>query len=141
MAAKALNISGMDEVLKNLNREIQKIEGRTQAGVQEAALLVMRESAIQCPVETGNLLGSAYTRKVVSVSGPAVELGYGDGAAYAPYVHEMVGANFTGPRPSAKSEARRKGGKPTAKAKFLEDPLKENTGRILQTIRRRAQIP
>ena len=49
----------------------------------------------------------------------------GFSAAYAPFVHEMVDANFK---------------KPGAQAKFLETPLKELSGKILQIIRDNAKV-
>ncbi|GAG31886.1 unnamed protein product, partial [marine sediment metagenome] len=58
--AQAIKWKGLDKVLKNLNKEIQKIEGRTQAGVTEAALYIKRESQKKTPMDLGNLVNSAY---------------------------------------------------------------------------------
>ncbi len=51
---------GLDTVLKNLNKEIEKIEGRTVQGMHQAGRLVQREAQKITPVDTGNLKGSAY---------------------------------------------------------------------------------
>ena len=139
-----LGISGIDEVLKRLNREIQKIEGRSERGLIKSVIPVMAQSKIETPIDTSNLIGSQYgpnTRADAidrTSKGVVVEIGFT--GVYAPYVHEMVGANFTGPRKTAISPARRLGGKPTAKAKFLEDPLKANEKQILNTIRAEANF-
>ena len=137
-------ISGIDEVLKRLNKAIQKIEGRSEQGLIKAIIPVMAQSKIETPVDTSNLIGRQYgpnTRADAidrTSKGPVVEIGFT--GYYAPFVHEMVGANFTGPRPTAISKARQVGGKPTAKAKFLEDPLKANEKQILTTIAAEAKI-
>ena len=137
-------INGLELVLANLNKEIQKIVGRSEAGMIKAMIPVMAQSKIETPVEFSNLIGSQYgpnTRADAieqTSKGPVVEIGFT--SAYAAAVHEMVEANFTGPRKTAKSEARKLGGKPTAKAKFLEDPLKANEKQILNTIRAEANF-
>ena len=59
MAVK-VRFSGVDKVLRNLNAEIKKIEGRTQAGVIDAALMIKNKAGHKTPRDTGNLVGSAY---------------------------------------------------------------------------------
>ena len=137
-------IKGLTEVLQNLNREIVRIDKATEKGLIKATIPIIAQAKIETPVDTANLIGSIYgpnTRNDAierRITGPVVEIGYT--GSYAPFVHEMVGANFTGPRPTAISKARRLGGKPTAKAKFLEDPLKANKNQILETIANEAKI-
>ena len=139
-----LGISGIDEVLKRLNKEIQGIERRSEQGLIKAMIPVMAQSKIETPVDTSNLIGSQYgpnTREDAidrTSKGTVVEIGFI--GPYALYVHEMVGANFRGPRPTAISKARQVGGKPTAKAKFLEDPLKANERQIINTIKAEANF-
>jgi len=116
-------IKGLDEVLKNLNREIQAIEGRSKAGIRQAVLLVRRRSQIYTPVDTGNLVNSIYTEVYDTSKGPVGEIGYT--AAYAPRVHEMIGATFK---------------KPGARAKFLETALNESVKDILSTIKKRVEV-
>jgi len=99
-------------------------------GLLRAGLLVRRRGQKETPVETGDLVNSWYGPEIKEQPRLMVaEIGLT--AAYAPFVHEMVGANFTGPRPNARVKARRLGGKPGAKAKFLEDPLKQSEAEIL----------
>jgi len=57
---------GTEKVLKNLNREIGKVEGDVLAGVITAALFIRGRSQVKTPVVEGNLRNSAY---VVSSSG------------------------------------------------------------------------
>lgn len=54
-------ITGMDTVMRNLNAAIEKIEGRTLAGVIQGALLVQRRAVQRTPVDSGNLRASAHT--------------------------------------------------------------------------------
>jgi len=132
-------LKGLDEVLANLNKAINGISINGQAGLIEAGALVRREGQKQTPVDTANLVNSWYGPTIFShPEGVVAEIGLT--AAYAPFVHEMTGANFTAPRPSAVSKARKKGGKSKAKAKFLEDPLKENEKRILSIIARKTKL-
>ena len=110
-------VEGLETVLANLNREINQIEGATRAGAMEAGLVVQRNAQQRAPVRTGNLKASAYTAR--TDTGAVV----GFTAAYAPFVHEAVEANF------------RVGG-----AKFLEKALSANRGRILRIMQRRAKV-
>lgn len=67
---------GLDKVFANLNREVEKIEGRTVDGLLEAVLLIKAESMRDTPVDTGNLKAGAYViwgggrRKMRSQSNP-----------------------------------------------------------------------
>ena len=107
-------MKGLDEVLANLSREVQAIEGRTRAGMQEVGLFIKGEAVEITPHRKGVLRGSAFysTDNGARGSGPRVRIGYT--AKYAPYVHEMPdpyipkselvgpsmprGYNFVGPK-------------------------------------------
>ena len=120
-------LKGMDKVLRNLNKEIKKIENRTQAGVTAAALKVKAESQKLTPVDTGNLKASAYVSSPAIKNIPSAEIGYT--ASYAIYVHEM--------------EYSRSGKKithPTGQWKFLETALFSNQKEILRIIKSYARI-
>jgi hypothetical protein len=114
-------LKGGDEVLRNLNREIAKLRGRTRFGVYKAALLVRRESQRLTPVDQGNLISSAGTESVGSEEQPASVIYYT--ASYAPFVHEDLEARHT-----------------NGTAKFLEKALLENEGRVLRIIAKEAEI-
>lgn len=132
-------LKGMEDVLKNINAAVNGISVNGQAGLIEAGVLIRREGQKQTPVEFAALVNSWYGPSIFRYpEGVVAEIGLTQ--SYAPFVHEMVGANFTGPRPSATSPKRKKGGKPTAKAKFLEDPLKENEKKIVGIIKKNIKV-
>lgn len=130
-------LKGLDAVIRNLNKEIKRIEGAGMAGLWDAGLQIQAASQRRVPVDTGNLKGSHYTRaesKLVrldksgnapdpqgSVPPHAVEVGAT--ADYALFVHENLEAQHT-----------------VGEAKFLERAIDENQGGILEIIRRRAAI-
>jgi len=115
------DLTGEAEVLRNLNREIRKIKGRTVKGTLKAGLLIKRRSQDEVPVDTSNLKDGAYVETISQTPEIIVEVGYV--AFYAVYVHERL-------------ELRHKVGK----AKFLEDPLKISTGDVLRIIAENARI-
>lgn len=100
--------TGINEVLRNLNKEIMKLKQRTTAGLWEAGLEVKAKSMDKTPVSLhgGNLKASHYVIAYTGSTGPVVEIGLT--AAYAPYVHERM-------------ELRHRVGQ----AKFLETALQE----------------
>lgn len=116
----SVRVEGLEEVTKNLNAEIKKIEGKTMGGLLKAGYIVQAEALRRTPVDTGNLRGSSYTRKAQDGS-LSVEIGYG--AAYALYVHENMDANFK-----------------VGQAKFLETALFDKSGEVLEVIAREAKI-
>jgi hypothetical protein len=117
MAVKS-GIFGTDLLLKNLNREIIAIEGRTDAGLNSAALWIKGESQKITPIKIGNLRDSAYTDRLKHL---AYVIGYT--AYYAPFVHE-INKNYKAPGTSWK---------------FLEKTL-QRTRKILQIIANKAKI-
>lgn len=89
---------GLANVLKNLNREIDAIEGKSTAGLLAGGLMIQGEAQRRVPREYGNLVGSAYTRKAQDDPN-AVEVGFT--AEYAVWVHENREAKLKGEeRPS-----------------------------------------
>jgi hypothetical protein len=56
-------LKGLDEVMQNLNKEIQAIEGRTSAGLIAASVVIQRASVKEnprVPVDTSNLEHSFF---------------------------------------------------------------------------------
>ncbi len=56
-------LTGVDEVLRNLNDAIQKIEGASQKGIIKAGIIVIRDmekTSPKIPVDTGNLRSSRF---------------------------------------------------------------------------------
>lgn len=89
--AITVKIMGMKTVLRNLNKEIEKIKHVSAGRLYEAGLLVKNRSVKKTPVKTGNLRGSAYVTLEKGMGSfenkASVEIGYT--ASYAAYVHEM----------------------------------------------------
>lgn len=83
-------VEGLDRVMGNLNREVGKIVGRTIAGLLAGGLIIQAEAQRRVPVDTGNLKGSAFTRKDPN-NDRVVETGFN--AAYAIFVHENLEAH------------------------------------------------
>jgi hypothetical protein len=106
--------------MRNLNKEIKNIEGRTKAGLWQAALLVRHQSQELTPVDTGNLKGSAFTDSYDTPKGPGAVIGYT--ATYAVYVHEIDNNYRVG------------------QWKFLEMALRMLKKKILHTIKSYARI-
>ena len=120
MAIRPAGITGLDRVLRNLNREIVGIQNRARAGLREAALVVRKRSQELTPVDTGHLKASAYTEAYNMPEGPAAEIGYT--AGYAVFVHEIEKHHNVG------------------QWKFLETALKQKRQEILEIIRKRARV-
>lgn len=84
--AYTYKMTGLKEVQGRLTKEILKIRGRSKAGLWAAGLNIKAEAQRLCPVDTGNLKGSAYTTAFDTLLGPSVEIGFT--AEYAVDVHE-----------------------------------------------------
>lgn len=152
-----MKITGLDNVLRNLNQEITKIKGRTKQGLIKASLFVKAESLRQTPIDLGNLRGSAF-----------VDYSWGQGPP--------SGAKFTGPdagklssshpgiKAAAKAEAKRLGNMvavigytayyapfvheinknylaPGTNWQFLRNAIVTNDQKILSIIASEARIP
>jgi len=117
----ALVLKGGGRVMRNLNKEIKAIVGRTEAGLRAAATLIKGRSIRLAPVDTGHLRQSAYVDSGrMFLKGPWAVIGYT--AIYAPMVHE-IDKNYT-----------------VGQWKFLETPLFGSERDVLEIIRRRAMI-
>ncbi len=122
MATKVY-VTGGSGAAATLSRQVAAIKRRTFAGMWEAVLIVVRRSKELTPVDTGNLINSAYVNVTQDAGGQAVgEIGYT--AAYAPFVHEVE----------------REYKKPGSQWKFLETALKEKAPDVLEALRREAEI-
>lgn len=124
-------LSGLSEVMANLNSQVQGIEGRTMTGLYSAGLLIQKESNKRAPKDTGNLRASSFVRPVDR----AVLVGYT--ANYAAAVHEMTSPSSGIPRTSGS-------GKGTywevGEPKYLENAIRENMDAILDKIAARAKV-
>jgi hypothetical protein len=114
--------AGLSNVLSNLNRQIKAIPGKTRRGLATAGLIVKAESMRMTPVDSGDLINSAYTDPYDTFSGPGVEIGYT--AEYAPHVHEHD-VHYR---------------KPGSQWKFLETALFQSADRVFEVIRDTAKL-
>ena len=123
---KPLRLEGLDEVLRNLDKEVKGIRGRNRKGMQAAGLFIKGESMEHTPVspDGGVLVNSAFFSTIEAPKGAILRIGYT--AKYAPFVHEMPESNnFT---------------KPDTGPKFLEKAVKNHMAKILEIIRNRTKI-
>ena len=120
-------LRGLDNVMRNLNREVKAIEGRSLKGMGLAVMEVRRsmdQTFPLIPVDTGNLRDSWFAEPLNLPIGPAVIFGFS--AQYSVLVHEMLGVHFQ---------------RPGAGPKFFQAHLRKNKGKILEIISREAHIP
>ncbi len=80
--------TGLNKVLKNFNREINKIEQSTPRAMVKVVLLVKRRAQQQTPVDTNNLRASAETDVVDQGRGLIMGI-VRYTAKYAHFVHEI----------------------------------------------------
>jgi hypothetical protein len=119
--------AGFDEVVRNLNKAVQEIEGRSMKGLLRAVAFIrydMEHTQPLIPTDTGNLRASWISEAIYVKGKPAVICGFG--ANYAVFVHENIGAHFQ---------------RPGAGAMFFSAALNRNHRRILVIIREEAKIP
>jgi len=119
-------LKGFDTVLRNLNKEIKAIEGRSLKGMLLAVAEIRKDiDSVPpvIPVDTGNLRGSWFAYPLELPIGPAVIFGFS--ANYAVYVHELLGAHFR---------------RPGAGPKFLQAHIRRTKERTLRIIGDNARI-
>ncbi len=126
-------IKGFNEVMRNLNTEIRKIEGRTMQGLIGSAAYIradMDHMIPKIPVKTGNLRSSWF---VTPYKGAKKTIGLimGFSANYAVYVHEMLESSLGNPINWSR---------PGSGPKFFEAAIKRNVNVILGIIKATAQI-
>jgi hypothetical protein len=130
----ATGIQGIDTVMRNLYKELKRIQGKSTTGLTRAAWHVMKESIKIVPVATGFLKNSSYVKPpFIGRRYSYVEFGYH--AAYALYVHENPRSGKTGGfSPSGHRYPDGKWAR-VGEYKFLEKPLRNNQRKIVQIIR------
>lgn len=153
----AVKRTGLDKILKNLNKEIGNIEGDVQKGLTLGMMVVKGRSMENTPVDTGNLKGSHY---LVSRNG-IMDQTSGSDFSTRDDSGRQVASEHPGKVDAAKSRIKRKkdpfveigvtafygekvhedlqANHPSGKAKFLEDAIKENQQLVLDTIKRFAK--
>lgn len=117
-------VTGLDEILRNLNGVVAEIEGDTRKGLQAAGLFIKGKAKEITPVQFGPLRRSAFFSTDVISSGSRLRVGYTQ--SYAPFVHEMPDStNWSSPGTGNK---------------FLEKAVKNNVPEIIQIIANRARV-
>jgi len=120
-------ITGFENVMRNLNAEIAKIQGRSMVGLIKGSIIIrrdMEQTPPLIPVDKGNLRASWFTSPFYVAKGPALVMGFS--ANYAVFVHEnMMAKNW---------------GRPGAGPKFFEASIKRNQGAVLKVIQENAKI-
>jgi hypothetical protein len=110
--------------MRNVQRELRKLQQTSQAGAVRWALLTQRRSQIRTPIETGNLRASH--RVVSEEHGDIFEVAVGCGGIspsgenldYAVPVHERLDVHH-----------------PVGEAKFLEKAVREGIPDVVPMIR------
>ena len=115
--------------MKNINKELDKIKGKTMKGFIRAVIYLRRDMEFMpplIPVDTGNLRSSWFTKSFYVSAGAykAPVLMFGFSASYAAWVHEAIGREFQ---------------RPESGPKFLQAALARNEKVILQIIAENAK--
>lgn len=122
--ANISTITGLTDVLKNMQAKQAAMAAGCNKGLRKAGLLLQGASQKLVPVEFGILKASAFTRAAGTGFNTVVIVGYT--AKYALYVHELVGMKLKGqartPNPPHKGKYWDPQGR--AQAKFLEAPAR-----------------
>ena len=125
-------VTGLDNVLNNLSREINEINGDVRLGLDSAAQHLMLEAMSRAPDDTTDLKDSAFHRPHTSRNGFGETVGFEE--EYASAVHEMdkkTDGTVSRTRAGSVGHFWDQGG-----PKFLEKAVLENFGVIINIIRR-----
>lgn len=131
-----IKVEGIDDIMRNLNKEIRGIKRRTRGGLRAGGLIVQGEAQKRSPVDSDNLRKSAYTQ-VEDQYGRYVAI-VGFTAEYALEVHENV-------EQWGKGKKRTTGTKKgtyweTGEPRFLANALREKQSAVINTIKKRARV-
>jgi hypothetical protein len=158
-------IKGFDEVMKNLNEEIQKIENRSMQGLIKAAIVIRRDmdrTPPLIPIKTGNLRASWFvvtakglksdrpafkaldtprkTAELHSSYNTAVAEAQGIVAGRTSFIVIGFGANYAAPVHEMYGKGEVEWTRTNSGPKFFESSVKRNSDKILRIIAENAQI-
>lgn len=114
-----VKLEGFVELTKKLNKSISEISSVVEDALLDCGNDLQQKAQDLTPVDTGALRASAFT-EAESGSNPSVIVGYTE--EYAIFVHENLEAHH-----------------PVGQAKFLEQPLQENTDKYVGHVRDKVQ--
>lgn len=126
--AKAVSISGFDQIIKNLSAIIVEKGLASKKGLLEVAKMIRRDMAENqpfVPKDKGNL--DLTWTVVPRTEGKQHGVTFGFSANYALWVHEMIGPNV-------------KWSKPGSGPKFLESAINRNHDTIFQILQDNLKI-
>jgi hypothetical protein len=113
-------LRGIDNVVRNINLEIKKMEVKSLAGMLIGAAIIRRDMDMTpplIPIDTGNLRASWFTTSGYKAGRPFVQMGFT--ASYALFVHEMEW---------------KQGKRPGSGPKFFEASVERNKDAVLLAI-------
>jgi hypothetical protein len=114
-----VKLEGFVELTKKLNKSISEVFDTVEDALLDCGNDLQQKAQDLTPVRTGALRASAFT-EAESGSNPSVIVGFEE--EYAIYVHENLEANHD-----------------VGQAKFLEQPLKENSDKYVGHVRDKVQ--
>ena len=123
-------IIGLDNLNKNLNKELERNKLQSLNGFTRVGILLNREVMTvspTVPLDTGNLRGSWFTEFMTDMVTRNIGMRFGFSANYAMYVHERVEGAPWGEGTVEDINWNEPGSGP----KFLEAAMKRNTDKIL----------
>lgn len=124
---------GTSQIVANINQELKKIQGGTEARLRQAAELILETAKELCPKDTLALVESGYIEIRKMATGWVAEIGFArpdapakvagkkPPEAYAVYVHENMEVHH-----------------PIGQAKFLEEAVKLREREVLAILRGKA---
>jgi len=128
LSNRKTGIIGLDQLNRNLNKELERGKLHSLVGFQRVAGMIYREATTvspTVPVDTGTLRGSWFVDFVNNEVTRNIGMRFGFSANYAYFVHERLGDinwNVPGSGP-----------------KFLESAIKRNTDKILRIMKEEVQ--
>lgn len=114
-----VKLEGFVELTNKLNKSVSQISDTVQSALLDCGNDLQQKAQDLTPVNTGALKASAFT-EAESGSNPSVVVGFEE--EYAIYVHENLEAHHN-----------------IGQAKFLEQPLKENSDKYVKYVRDKVQ--
>lgn len=157
-----VKLKGMEKVMKNLQKEIEKIEGFTMKGLIRSVIIIRRDmekTAPLVPVDTGNLRASFFsvagrtffqeplTETPVKFKGEDADQLSFDHAAVIQYAKSVVGSKlivmfgFSANYATWAHEAvDYKFKRPGSGAKFMESAISRNKDVILKEIKKSVKL-
>lgn len=115
-----VKLEGFVELTNKLNKSVSQISDTVQSALLDCGNDLQQKAVDITPIDTGALRASAFTEADRQGKNPSVIVGFEE--EYAIYVHENLEAHHD-----------------IGQAKFLEQPLKENSDKYVKYVRDKVQ--